>query len=287
LPNYEIPAYDGIGANEFVVDVTHRVPGPDGTPVPAIDFISAMDTDRVAEWNMWYHVMNCGIRVVVSGETDFPCISGERVGMGRVYVHVDPPLSFDRWVEALGRGRSYVSDGSCHLMDFAARAEPAGRRVEVGDGTADLDLAADQPCLFSARVAALLEGHPEINVELIHNGYPIATQPLAADGTEREITFSTALPESGWVALRVFPHAHTNPIHVRVDGRPMQPRVDSVRWCLAGVEQCWKTKQPTYAASEQADAEAAYQHARAYYQRLLDQASASRETADQPAQPGQ
>ncbi|MFO0883411.1 MAG: hypothetical protein U0894_04370 [Pirellulales bacterium] len=38
---------------------------------------------------MWYHVLNCDLRVRVSGETDFPCISGERVGMGRVYVKVD------------------------------------------------------------------------------------------------------------------------------------------------------------------------------------------------------
>ena len=52
LPGYDIPAYDGIGANEFIVDVTHEVPGPDGKSVPAIDFISAMDTDRNAEWNM-------------------------------------------------------------------------------------------------------------------------------------------------------------------------------------------------------------------------------------------
>src|SRR5882672_29893 len=36
LPNYIIPKYDGIGANEYVVDITHNIPGPDGTPVPAI-----------------------------------------------------------------------------------------------------------------------------------------------------------------------------------------------------------------------------------------------------------
>jgi hypothetical protein len=35
LPNYEIPGFDSIGANEYIVDVTH----PD-----AVDFISTMDT---------------------------------------------------------------------------------------------------------------------------------------------------------------------------------------------------------------------------------------------------
>ena len=50
------------------------------------DFISAMDTDRIREWNAWYHLMNAGLRVKASGETDFPRMSGTRVGQGRSYV---------------------------------------------------------------------------------------------------------------------------------------------------------------------------------------------------------
>ncbi|MFO0883412.1 MAG: hypothetical protein U0894_04375 [Pirellulales bacterium] len=41
----------GSGANEFIVQAALKVLGPKGTPVPAVDFISAMDTDRVAEWS--------------------------------------------------------------------------------------------------------------------------------------------------------------------------------------------------------------------------------------------
>ena len=54
LPNYVVPPYDGIGANEYIVDVTHTVPGPDGTPVPAVDFFSTVDTPYVWE-------LKCGI----------------------------------------------------------------------------------------------------------------------------------------------------------------------------------------------------------------------------------
>ena len=56
LPDFTIPHFDGIGANEFIVDVTHEVPGADGRLVPAIDFLSAMDSDRRLELNLWYHV---------------------------------------------------------------------------------------------------------------------------------------------------------------------------------------------------------------------------------------
>jgi hypothetical protein len=64
-----MPPFDGIGANEYIVDVTHD----------AVDFISAVDTPAPWELNIWYHTLNCGYRCRISGETDFPCIYGDRV----------------------------------------------------------------------------------------------------------------------------------------------------------------------------------------------------------------
>ena len=74
-----MPAFDGIGANEYIVDVTH-----DG----AVDFISAADTPYPWELSIWYHTLNVGFRTRISGETDFPCISGSRVGEGRVVITI-------------------------------------------------------------------------------------------------------------------------------------------------------------------------------------------------------
>ena len=81
-PSYEIPPFDGIGANEYIVDVVHD----------AVDFISSVDTPAPWELNIWYHTLNCGYRARISGETDFPCIYGERVGLGRVYVKLAEPV---------------------------------------------------------------------------------------------------------------------------------------------------------------------------------------------------
>ncbi|HWE38042.1 MAG TPA: CehA/McbA family metallohydrolase, partial [Isosphaeraceae bacterium] len=72
LPSYELPPFDGIGANEYIVDVVHD----------AVDFISTVDTPAPWELYVWYHTLNCGYRARISGETDFPCIYGERVGLG-------------------------------------------------------------------------------------------------------------------------------------------------------------------------------------------------------------
>ncbi|MDG2126325.1 MAG: CehA/McbA family metallohydrolase, partial [Verrucomicrobiales bacterium] len=101
LPNYIIPPYDGIGANEYIVDVTHMVEGPEGTPVPAVDFLSMVDTPSVWELNIWYHALNCGFKTRISGETDFPCIYGERVGLGRSYVKLDGRLTYNDWCEGI------------------------------------------------------------------------------------------------------------------------------------------------------------------------------------------
>ena len=107
---------NSIGANEYLVDIAHD----------HCDFISTVDTPSIYELNIWYHTLNCGYRCRVSGETDFPCIYGERVGLGRSYVHLDGKLDFDQWVEGIKNGRSYVCDGKSHLMDFTVNGLGVG-----------------------------------------------------------------------------------------------------------------------------------------------------------------
>ncbi len=268
LPNFHIPAYDGIGANEFIVQVTHLVPGPDKKLVPAVDFISAMDTDRVAEWNMWYHTLNCGYRVRVSGETDFPCIYGERVGIGRVYVKLDGKLDFDQWTDGIAAGRSYVSDGTTHLMDFAGQV--GEKKYELGVNGSEIKLEQPQKVRFTVEVASRLNGK-KVPIELVVNGYPVEKKEIVADGKLNALSFETEIKQSSWVAVRCFPHAHTNPIFVLVGEKPIRANRASVEWCLQGVEQCWKMKKGTYKKEELEQAEKDYEHARKAYQKILEE----------------
>jgi hypothetical protein len=142
LPNYEMPGFDGIGANEYIVDVTN--PG-------VVDFISTMDTPYVWELNIWYHTLNVGFRTRISGETDFPCITDNRVGQGRVYGKVDGALTYAKWLEAVRDGRSYVSDGRSHLMDFQVNG------VEVGTHGSEVQLKAGGKVHVVLKAAAYLE----------------------------------------------------------------------------------------------------------------------------------
>ena len=277
LPTFRIPAFDGIGANEFIMNVAHRVEGPDGTPVPAVDFLSTMNTDRTAELNIWYHVLNCGFQTRISGETDFPCITGERVGVGRVYARVDGELEYDRWCDAIAAGRSYVSDGRTHLMEFTARRAD-GQAVESGTQGSTLTLDGPQAVAFEV-VAAMRsptapgrgtqEAPTEQRVELVVNGYPVAAETVLADGRERIVRFDHRIEKSSWVALRVFSSAHTNPVFVLVDGQPIRANHHSAQWCLRSVQQCWRSKELTYSPAERALAKQDYQQAEEVFRQIL------------------
>lgn len=275
LPNFVIPEFNGIGANEFVMNITHEVPGPKGRPVPAVDFISTMNTDRRAEWNMWYHALNCGFRVRASGETDFPCISGARVGLGRVYVKQDGRLNYDDWCQGISDGRSYVSDGTSHLMEFtAASVTQRNRPVAVGERNSELKLLKPGTVRLSATVAIRQPGQETVLVEVIVNGYPVARQVIAADGVTRDLKFEVSIEQSSWVALRTYPSAHTNPIFVLVNGQPIRANRHSAEWLLRGVEQCWSQKERTYAEAEKQQARRDYDHARETYRKILAESPA-------------
>ena len=291
LPNYIVPPFSGIGANEYIVDVTHEVPGPDGKPVRAVDFISTVDTPYVWELNIWYHTLNVGFRTRISGETDFPCVYGEKVGLGRSYVKLDGKLDYANWCDGIRRGRNYVGDGRSHLLDFAVND------VRMGDDGSELALPAAGRVKVLVRAAALLDQKPnpergrrryqeqpywdierarigdtrQVAVELIVNGYPVAKQNLVADGALRDLTFDTTIERSSWLAVRILPSSHTNPVWVLVAGKPVRASRRSADWCLKGVDQCWSQKERFIRRDELEQARADYEHARRTYQRLVSE----------------
>lgn len=281
LPTFNIPAFDGIGANEFIMNVAHKVEGPNGNLVPAVDFISTMNSDRTAEFNMWYHVLNCGFPVRASGETDFPCMSGERVGIGRVYAKLDGKLNFDSWCDAIAAGRSYVSDGRTHLMDFTASTDSV-TALEVGTQDSTILLSNDQEVTFEVNAASLAStmelpnsesSVPMRQVELIVNGYPVSKQMIAADGGEHSVRFTHRIKQSSWAAIRVMPSAHTNPVFLIVNDRPIRANRFSAEWCLRCVEQCWQSKAHTYRTDERAAAKEDYETAISIFRKIVEESS--------------
>jgi hypothetical protein len=286
LPNYVMPKFDGIGANEYIVTVTQD----------AVDFFSAGDTPAPWELNIWYHVLNSGFRTRLSGETDFPCIFDDRVGMARSYAKLDGSLDFDRYMEQIRSGRSYVSDGASHIIDLSANG------LELGTHQSELNLSGPQTVEIKARVIAYLPPQQDevgaiiasrrsdrppywhierarlgksrqVPVELIVNGEPVARKVVEGDGQWTDLSFQVPIRKSSWLALRIYPSSHTNPIFVQVDGKPVRASRRSAEWCRRAVDQCWKMKRDRIRPEEREQAAAAYQRARLVYDRIIQESN--------------
>lgn len=287
LPNYAIPEMNGVGAMELPVSVAEGV----------CDFISAMDTRRIQEWNTWYHVMNCGFPLKASGETDFPCMSSTSVGQGRVYVRLGPgaQLDYTAWCEGLRAGRSYVSDGYAHAVEFqvnqvrpgegdiklsgpgkvkvvamVAFAEETPKAVAHGGVTppAGRRVVGDTVELHGPRYDEMIRGGTRL-VELVVSGQPVAKREVPADGTIHDVAFEVAIDRSSWVALRHFPQMHTNPVNVLIADQPIRANGRSAQWCLDVIDLLWKNRERAIAEPERADAKAAFDRAREKYRRIL------------------
>lgn len=288
LPNLAPAPFDGIGANEFIATVTEGL----------VDFIGVGDTVPAAELNIWYHVLNSGFRPRIAGETDWPCIYDQAMGMARSYVKLDGPLSYADWCAGLAAGRSYISDGRAHFIEM--RATAGAQKCAVGMG--DLKLAAAAPVTIEAAVTARLEPTPtpateairrlattdkphwhlerarlgdsrSVSVELVVNGVAVEGRIVPADGVLRPIGFTFTPDKSCWVALRIADAAHSNPIWIEIGGKPVRVAA-SATWCADGVERCWVQKGTRIRASEHAEAKAMYDRARDTYRARAAEAGA-------------
>jgi hypothetical protein len=276
LPNLAIPELNGIGAQEIFVTTSQGL----------CDFISAMDTARIPEWNCWYHLMNCGFPLKVSGETDFPCISGSRVGQGRVYVQLGKVerVEFVDWAIGLAKGRSYISDGYAHPLEFSVDGKSAGQTLELPKPgkvavKAKVAFAAEMPLGTSVGATWPKEAGPPAGprrVELIVNGKTVAAKDVPADDRVHDLEFEAPIERSSWVALRHFPQMHTNPVTVRVAGEPIRASRESARWCADCIEQLWRVRGNAIRADEREAAHAKFLEAIEIYRKIAAESPETR-----------
>ena len=279
LPNTVIPAMDGGGAMEIFVSTAEGV----------CDFISAMDTPRIGEWNPWYHLLNCGFPLKLSGETDFPCMSSRRVGQGRVYVDLGqtPKVSFPEWCRGIADGRSYVSDGFAHAVHFEVNGTAPGtvpvslktggvvsvsatvafaptvpRAVAYGTHAFDTarEVVGDTRVLHAERNSDWVNGGDR-NVEIVVNGTVVSHAAVPADGEPHDLQFSVPVDVSSWIALRQFPQLHTNPVTVVVGEQSVRASRASALWCARATELLWHNRQRFIASAERPTAKKSYERA--------------------------
>ncbi|MBM4074630.1 MAG: hypothetical protein FJ267_03190 [Planctomycetes bacterium] len=200
-----------------------------GIPVDvALGKIDSVDLNAsyAATIPLWHRLLNCGFRLPASAGTDcfLNRVPSRLPGADRVYVKLDGPLDYGRWIEGLREGRSFVTNGP--MLEFSIGKHQLGDVIQL-----------DSPKSFTANVKA--KSHfPMSNVDIIYNGVVVATVPLSETKQEATAEIPITLNQSGWLGVRVSGpshpdhptgslNAHTSPIYIRVEGSPEGTKADA------------------------------------------------------------
>ncbi len=178
---------------------------------------------------MYYTLLNAGFHMPPSAGT----ASGVHpvpAGFGRVYVHLPSGFDYEKWVDALRQGRSFVTTGP--LLYATADAHDPGfrfHRTSQADETGER-----QPIDLQAEVVSQ---YPISYGELILNGEPaqllrVDNQPGRAGTYRCSLSLPVRPARSGWFALRFWEErpggrirfVHSAPWYVEIDGRPVRPK---------------------------------------------------------------
>jgi hypothetical protein len=233
--------------------------------------MDVMGINEQAGAALYHRLLNCGFRLTASAGTD--CFLNQVnaygvPGIGRVYVKVDGPFTYARWIDGLRAGRSFVTNG------------PILELTVDGKGLAEtLELRAPGEMKIKASASSQ---YPLTRVELLHNGKVIASATPAKDTLTTELAQSVKIDKSGWLALRAAgpPQfdvrgdplmAHTSPIYVMVGGKPASSAEDA-RYFLEWIDKLdtairERDRLPDEAAKTEVAAQLA--QARAVYKRII------------------
>jgi TolB protein len=200
-------------AREFPIDLALGV-------VNALDVLS--NADEAATSHLYYRVLNAGLRCTASAGTDTQMDVPDNSsipGGGRVYVKVDPPLTYAKWIEGYRAGRTFVSNGPMLFLNVDGKGP--------GD---EIRLTGPRRITVSAEARSI---PPMKALELIVNGEVAATATPTAEGTAAKLSHTLQADESAWVAARVTGpahrrvmndsqlFAHTSPVYLVRDGKPV------------------------------------------------------------------
>ena len=84
---------------------------------------------------LWYRYLNCGFHLTATAGTD-KMTNYVTVGANRVFAKVDGELSYQAWMDALRRGRTFVTNSP--LLSFTVNGREAGETLDLKRGKASV-----------------------------------------------------------------------------------------------------------------------------------------------------
>jgi hypothetical protein len=170
-------------------------------PEGLLDFLEVLGFG-LPYYDAWYQLLDLGIRLTPTAGTDYPC-SPSLPGRERFYTQVDGELTYDAWLDAVRRGRSFVTNGP--VLDFSVNG------VSMGD---ELHLQAPGTVTVAGRVRFDPQRDDVVSLELVGSGGEVLFSSGERTRTG-EIRIELELPVSRatWLAVRASGHKlHETPV---------------------------------------------------------------------------
>ena len=161
----------------------------------ALDVMSQYPFEQTVE--VWHRLLNCGFRCAISAGTDTfnNNMYALVIGSNRVYARVTPPLTYEKWIEAFKRGRSFATNGP--LLSLTINGAEPGEEVRLPAGPASVQV--------QARAFSLA---PMDQLDVLANGEVVHSVAASGDRSTLEASCSITLRNSAWVAVRATGPAH-------------------------------------------------------------------------------
>jgi len=185
----------------------------------------------------YYALLNCGFRLrptagTASGVHPVP------LGFGRVYVKLKSGFDYDRWVQGLSEGRSFVTTGPMLLIRINS-FEPGHIFHQPAEGAATYSVVGTAQSIY-----------PLERIEIVVNGRVAKTletrnMQMPSGAYSSKINENINVATSSWIAVRCFERrpdgrirfAHTCPFHVEVKGKPQRPRKEEVDFLIKRMQE--------------------------------------------------
>lgn len=242
-------------AEGAITGYVHPFGGGDGDPAKgslggakAFPIDVALGTVDCLEWSTsshasliaWHHALNNDFPIAATGGEDSNTSLHHHTMLGsvRTYAYLGPKLDARAWIEAVGRGHSFESNGP--LLEFRINNQIAGDVIHLPKGGGDIEL--------EAQVWSWL---PLTRAVIYHEGKIWKEVPLDADRMNGRLRTKAHVTESGWYSFTAegegkahsqdpsFPQAVSNPIRVYVGDQKIRSRV-SAEYFTAWLDKLWK-----------------------------------------------
>ena len=154
-----------------------------------LDFIEVLNLG-FPFYQRWYEALDLGIRIGPTAGTDYPCLPG-LPGRERFYSRPDGKLSAITWLDAVRRGRTFVTNGPA--------IELSVDEAMPGD---ELHLEEPGDVMVSGRVRFDPERDDVVALELIRGGVVAARSDAPTSAGEIVVDMTLEIDRTTWLALR-------------------------------------------------------------------------------------